>query len=81
MLSPFDSSIQCEEYFSGYGEWSEELESDLFAAEMQGQEDARIERENTRETEAGTILIKRECTHPACGFHCKQAYRIGVFDL
>ena len=81
MLSRFDTSIQCEEYFSGYGDWSEELESDLRAAEMQSEEDQRIERENTRETEVGAILIKRECTHSGCGFHCKQAFRIGGFDL
>jgi len=82
----FDTSIQCEEFFGGYGQWSAEIEEslegyDLAARAEQSQEDAQIERENTRETEAGAILIKRECTHPACGFHCKQAYRIGGFDL
>jgi hypothetical protein len=85
-ISIFDTSVQCEEYFSGYAEWSEELEEslegyDLAAQAKQCEEDARMERENTRKTEAGAILIKRQCTHSGCGFHCGQAFRIGGFDL
>ena len=73
MLNIFDSKIQCEEYFTGYEEWSDELQAEFEAANEAAQ---------TVETDAGLMLIPRECTHSGCrSSRCSQGLRIGGFDL
>ena len=71
MLSPFDTSIQCEEFFAGYEDWSDELQAEFEAANEAAQ---------TVQTEAGMMLIPRECT--CCNSsRCRNGYREGGFDL
>lgn len=73
MLNTFDSKIQCEEYFTGYEEWSDELQAEFEAANEAAQ---------TVETECGPMLIPRECVHADCrSSRCSQGLRIGGFDL
>jgi hypothetical protein len=71
MLSPFDTSIQCEEFFAGYEDWSDELQAEFEAANEEAQ---------TVETPTGSMMIPRECL--CCNSSkCKNAYREGGFDL
>ena len=73
MLSNFDTKIHCEEYFTGYEEWSDELQAEFEAANEAAQ---------TVNTEAGMMLIPRECTHSDCrSSRCAQGQRIGGFDI
>lgn len=73
MLSPFDTSIQCEEFFADYQEWTDELQAEFEAANEAAQ---------TVETEHGLMLIPRECTHFDCrSSRCSQGQRIGGFDI
>jgi len=73
MLSPFDTSIQCEEFYTGYEEWSDELQAEF---------EATNEAAQTVETEAGLMLIPRECLHSECkSSRCSQGLRIGGMDL
>jgi hypothetical protein len=72
-LSLFDTSIQCEEFFTGYDEWSDELQAEFEAANEASQ---------TIETERGAMLIPRECVHAGCrSSRCSQGLRIGGMDL
>ena len=72
MLSLFDTSIQCEEFFSGYEEWSDELQAEFEAANEAAQ---------TVQTDAGMMLIPRECVHHDCPSRCKKALRLGGFSI
>jgi len=70
-ISIFDTSVQCEEFFSGYEEWSDELQAEFEAANEASQ---------TVDTEAGMMLIPRSCT--CCNSsRCNKGLRIGGFDL
>jgi hypothetical protein len=71
-ISIFDTSVQCEEFFAGYEEWSDELQAEFEAVNEAGQ---------TVQTERGAMLIPRECVHHDCPSRCKRAYRMGGFDL
>ena len=67
MLSPFDTRIQCEDYFSGYEVWSDELQAEFEAANETAQ---------TVQTERGAMLIPRECVHSECkSIRCRQGLR------
>ena len=73
MLSPFDTSIQCEEFFAGYEEWSDELQAEFEAANEAAQ---------TVQTDAGMMLIPRECIHSDCrSSRCSKALRLGGFSI
>ena len=72
-ISIFDTSVQCEEFFSGYEDWSDELQAEFEAANEAAQ---------TVETDAGLMLIPRECAHAGCrSSRCSKGLRIGGFDL
>ena len=73
MLSLFATSIQCEEFFAGYEEWSDELQAEFEAANEAAQ---------TVQTDAGLMLIPRECVHSDCrSSRCSKARRLGGFSI
>jgi hypothetical protein len=74
-ISIFDTSVQCEEFFAGYKEWSDELQAEFEAANEAAQ---------TVQTERGAMLIPRECVHAGCrSSRCGQGLRIGasIYEL
>jgi hypothetical protein len=62
-----------EDEWTGYSEWSAELEQAEFEAEL--------ERRATVNTSNGPQLIKRECSHEDCGFTCARDTRIGGISI
>ena len=84
-IPKFDSEIYSEEIFSvteseydevmaddwqGYQDWSADLEQAAFEREQ--------ERRSIVNTPHGQLLIRKECTHPACKTtRCARDVRIG----
>jgi hypothetical protein len=63
-----------EDEWTGYSEWSAELE--------QAQFEASLEARATVQTANGPMLLKRECSHEGCEFsRCKRGQCIEGIDV